>query len=102
MSKRQWPWIVQNFSRFWFFVWLLKRLLRRLLKLSDPGRHHSIHARVGDRLAEVLAEVSSDGDEGTAQRRGRLNMFCGLSASASLRALMTGRTPASGHLTDDW
>jgi hypothetical protein len=46
------------------------RFFRRfflLLESLGPGRHDAVHARVGDGLAEVLAKVSGDGDEGTAQ-----------------------------------
>jgi hypothetical protein len=37
-----------------------------LLLLFGPGRHDSVHARVGDGLAEVFARVSGDQDEGAA------------------------------------
>src|SRR5205823_5976109 len=50
-----------------------------------PGRHDAVHARLGDGLAEVFA---GDGDlEGTAHG-GLMNIFCGLSAVASLRPTM--------------
>ena len=65
VSKRQWLYFAANRSGLWFFVCFL----RRLLKLGCPWRHDSVHARVGDGLAEVLAEMSGDGDEGTAYGR---------------------------------
>src|SRR5712664_1486093 len=42
-------------------------LLLLLLGLFRPGRHDPVHARVGDGLAEVLAKMSRDHEEGTAQ-----------------------------------
>src|SRR5260370_702316 len=38
-----------------------------LLRLFGPVGQHTVHSSVGDGLTEVLAEVSGDDDEGTAQ-----------------------------------
>src|SRR5882762_4267712 len=46
------------------------RFFRRFLlwlRLFRPGRHDPIHARVGNGLAEVLAKMSRDHEEGSAQ-----------------------------------
>src|SRR5712664_3340230 len=56
---------------------LVRGLLLLLLSLFRPGRHDPVHARVGDGLAEMLAKMSCDHDEGPAQ--------CGLSVEHCLR-----------------
>src|SRR6266850_1024940 len=46
------------------------RFFRRFLlwlRLFRPGRHDSIHARVGNGLAEMLAKMSRNHEEGSAQ-----------------------------------
>src|SRR6266404_8431415 len=87
MSKGQWP---PNLLRLLVFRFV-GGLLLLLLELFGPGRHHAIYARVGDGLAEVFAEVPGDGDERTAEGGRAVNIFCGLSASASLSATMAVR-----------
>src|SRR5260370_571568 len=42
-------------------------LLPLVLRFFRPRRHDPVHARVGDGLAEVLAKMSRDHEEGTAQ-----------------------------------
>src|SRR6266568_8011253 len=57
-------WIARSAGEQW------RRLVCGFLLLLQepcgPGRHDVVHARVGDGLAEMLAKVPGDGDEGTA------------------------------------
>src|SRR2546421_11504980 len=58
----------------WWICWIRQGLRVRfvcgflllLLELFAPWRHDAVHARIGDGLAEMLAKVPGDGDEGTA------------------------------------
>src|SRR5258708_9139620 len=52
----------------WLWLWFVCGLLLLLLDFFRPGRHNAVHARVGNGLAEVFAEVRGDGDERTAER----------------------------------
>src|SRR6267142_4226415 len=45
-----------------------RRFLWRLVESFRPRRHDAVHARVSNRLAEVFAKVTGNGDEGATQR----------------------------------
>src|SRR5437870_4684529 len=68
----------------------------------NPSVHGAgtAHARVGDGLAGMFAELAREGDERTAHGGLPVNIFCGLSASASLRATMALRKGANEILQD--
>lgn len=53
-----------------------------LLESFCPRRHDAIHARVGNRLAQMFAEVPCDCDEGAA--------YCGLAIEHFLRLVCVG------------
>src|SRR6266481_8140196 len=57
-------WIAPSARELW--PRLVCGFLLLLLEPFGPGRHDVVHARLGHGLAEMLAKVPGDGDEGTA------------------------------------
>jgi hypothetical protein len=57
-------WIARSARKLWRR--LVCGFLLLLLEPFGPGRHDAVHARLGDGLAEIVAKVPGDGDEGTA------------------------------------